>query len=52
MEEAVKLAFEKTSKGKSCLLSPAASSYNVYKNFEEKGNHFKELVKQYGLVSV
>lgn len=52
MEEAVKLAFEKTSKGKSCLLSPAASSYNVYKNFEEKGNHFKNLVKQYGLVSV
>jgi UDP-N-acetylmuramoylalanine--D-glutamate ligase len=27
-----------------CLLSPAASSYDRYKNFEERGNHYKELV--------
>ena len=27
-----------------CLMSPAASSYNQFKNFEEKGNRFKELV--------
>ena len=27
-----------------CLLSPAASSYDRYKNFEERGEHFKELV--------
>ncbi len=47
MEKAVEIAFAKTAKGKSCLLSPAASSYNKYKNFEEKGNHFKELVKNY-----
>lgn len=48
MDEAVKIAYEKTEKGKSCLFSPAASSYNRYKNFEEKGNHFKTLCKQYG----
>ncbi len=48
MEHAVKAAFEFTQKGKSCLLSPAASSYNVYKNFEYKGNHYKELIKKLG----
>ena len=45
MEEAVKIAKEITNKGKSCLLSPAAASYGFYKNFEERGNHFQELVK-------
>jgi len=47
MEKAVSLAFENTAKGKICLLSPAASSYNVYKNFEEKGRHYKSLIKSY-----
>ena len=27
-----------------CVLSPAAASYGFYKNFEERGKHFKELV--------
>lgn len=45
MEDAVKTAFNVTEKGKTCLFSPAAASYNVYKNFEEKGRHFKELIK-------
>lgn len=48
LEEAVKTAFEKTQKGRVCVLSPAASSYNEYKNFEEKGRCFKELVRKYG----
>ncbi|MBQ8228899.1 MAG: UDP-N-acetylmuramoyl-L-alanine--D-glutamate ligase [Clostridia bacterium] len=48
MEHAVGSAFELTAKGKSCLLSPAASSYNVYKNFEYKGNHYKEVIKKLG----
>ena len=45
MEEAVKIAKEITNNGKSCLLSPAAASYGFYKNFEERGDHFQELVK-------
>lgn len=45
MEEAVDAAFRFTAKGRSCILSPAASSYNVYRDFEHKGNHYKELVK-------
>lgn len=48
MEEAVETAYNVTSQGKTCLFSPAASSYNIYKNFEQKGEHFKSLVKQYG----
>lgn len=27
-----------------CLLSPAAASYGFYKNFEERGDHFRSLV--------
>ena len=44
LEDAVKIA-KKVSK-KICILSPAAPSYNAFKNFEEKGNLFKELVKK------
>lgn len=46
MEEAVKTAKKVTEKGKSCLLSPAAASYGFFKNFEEKGNLYKELVRK------
>ncbi len=46
MDEAVEAAYKYTEKGKICLFSPAASSYNRYRNFEEKGNHYKELIKK------
>lgn len=46
LDSAVSLAREITSKGKICLLSPAASSYEYFKNFEEKGKAFKKLVKE------
>ena len=46
MKEAVDNAFKLTEKDKICLLSPAAASYNMYKNFEERGDHFKQLVKE------
>ncbi len=48
MDEAVAAAYKYTAAGTVCLLSPAAPSYNVYKNFEYKGNHYKELVKKLG----
>lgn len=48
MEQAVEAAYKFTSKGGICLLSPAAPSYNVYKNFEHKGNHYKETVRKIG----
>lgn len=46
LEEAVNVAKKVTEKGKICLLSPAAASYGFFKNFEEKGNLFKKLVKE------
>ena len=48
MDEAVEAAYKFTEKGKICLFSPAASSYNRYRNFEEKGNHYKNLIKELG----
>ncbi len=45
LEEAVALAKKITKKKTICLLSPAASSYEAFKNFVEKGNKYKELVK-------
>ena len=47
LEEAVKLAVKVTRKNKKCLLSPAAASYGVFKNFEERGDKFKEYVIKY-----
>ncbi len=46
MEEAVKQAKTLTRKESICLLSPAASSYGYFKNFQERGRIFKELVKK------
>ena len=48
IEEAVKLAYENTADGEICILSPAAPSYNEYKNFEEKGRFYKTCVRKYG----
>ncbi|MBO4281847.1 MAG: UDP-N-acetylmuramoyl-L-alanine--D-glutamate ligase [Bacteroidales bacterium] len=43
-EEMVAAAFRLTAPGKVCLLSPAAPSYDAFKNFEERGDVFKKLV--------
>ncbi len=43
-EKAVAFAIAQTPKGGKCLLSPAASSYDMFANFVERGNRFKELV--------
>lgn len=41
MKELVDAAFRYTKPGKICLLSPAASSYDRYKDFTERGKLFK-----------
>ena len=47
MKDAVRLAYLNTKEGKACMLSPAAASYNTYKNFEERGKDYKkEIVEQ------
>ena len=45
LKEANAMALKYTTPGKSCLLSPAAASYEYFKNFEEKGKAFEEIVK-------
>ncbi|MCM1371024.1 MAG: UDP-N-acetylmuramoyl-L-alanine--D-glutamate ligase [Clostridium sp.] len=44
LEEAVLKAKEVTKK--ICVMSPAAPSYNAFKNFEEKGRMYKVLIKK------
>jgi UDP-N-acetylmuramoylalanine--D-glutamate ligase len=41
---AVQLAQKLAQSGDTVLLSPASASFDAYKNFEERGKHFKELV--------
>lgn len=42
MEECVKLAYEMAKPGDVVLLSPACASWDMYDNFEQRGDHFKE----------
>jgi len=44
MAEAVQQAVLTTPAGGTVLLSPAAPSYNMYKNFEERGEDFKKCI--------
>ncbi len=44
LELAVEEAKQVTESGKACVLSPAAASYGYFKNFEERGEVFKQYV--------
>ena len=44
LEEACAFAQKNAPKGSAVLLSPAAASYGVFKNFEERGDKFKAYV--------
>ncbi len=44
MAEAVKTADRITQNGDIVFMSPASASFDMYKNFEERGDHFKQLV--------
>lgn len=46
MEHAVKTAYEKSKVGDIVSMSPASASFDKYKNFEERGEHFKKLVNE------
>ncbi|PWT71412.1 MAG: UDP-N-acetylmuramoyl-L-alanine--D-glutamate ligase, partial [Bacteroidetes bacterium] len=44
-QEAVKAAFHFANNGDVVLLSPACASFDLFKNYEDRGNQFKEAVR-------
>ena len=46
MEECVAAAWEKAQPGDVVLLSPACASWDMYDNFEQRGDHFKECAQK------
>lgn len=44
MEQAVKMAHKLAQPGQTVLLSPACASFDMFRNFEERGEHFQEAV--------
>lgn len=45
MEEAVKVAYKIAERGDTVLLSPACASFDLFENYEDRGNQFKEAIK-------
>jgi len=45
MSEAVKVAYKIAERGDTVLLSPACASFDLFKNYEDRGNQFKEGIK-------
>lgn len=45
MQEAVKTAYKISERGDTVLLSPACASFDLFKNYEDRGKQFKEAVR-------
>lgn len=45
MEQAVKVAQKIAEKGETVLLSPACASFDLFENYEDRGNQFKSAVR-------
>ncbi len=45
LEEAVEICAKEAKDGDCCLLSPACASWGMFKNYQQRGTMFKELVK-------
>ena len=45
MEEAVKVAYKIGERGDTVLLSPACASFDLFKNYEDRGEQFKQAIR-------
>ncbi|WP_373517913.1 UDP-N-acetylmuramoyl-L-alanine--D-glutamate ligase [Pricia sp.] len=45
MSEAVKVAYKIAERGDTVLLSPACASFDLFENYEDRGDQFKEAIK-------
>jgi UDP-N-acetylmuramoylalanine--D-glutamate ligase len=46
MEEAVKVAYKISERGDTVLLSPACASFDLFENYEDRGNQFKQYIRK------
>ncbi|MEY4669955.1 MAG: hypothetical protein RL518_2654 [Pseudomonadota bacterium] len=46
MDEAVQAAYDLTSGGKICVMSPASSSFSVFKDYRDRGEQFRDAVRR------
>ena len=44
-DDAVKAAYSLARRGEAVLLSPACASFDLFENFEDRGNQFKKAIK-------
>jgi UDP-N-acetylmuramoyl-L-alanine---L-glutamate ligase len=47
MQDAVDYCFKNTDYEKTCLLSPGFASFNMFKNYKDRGEQFKKFVLEY-----
>lgn len=48
MEEAVKCAYDHTPEGSICVMSPGSASYNMFRDYADRGEQFKSWIKKLG----
>ena len=46
MDEAVKIAYKMATRGNAVLLSPACASFDLFENYEDRGNQFKSAIRK------